>query len=410
VEGVDPVSSLRSVVDELSSEDVSALPFEEVGADVAEISRAISRLTHQLQRRALAVAQRRDFVGAGFATATRWLAVTADLPDGRARRMLTDAETLSRLPETQRRFGSGEVSAWRTSLLAKAAGAHPEAYGRHEEMLIEFAEDLSHRDFPKAIRYWCHCADQDAAEEEAARRRERAYLHASPTLDGMVRIDALLDQEDGEAVLTALDAATSPPTAHDTRPAANRRAEALGDICRQWLANGTTTSGGVRPHVSVIVDYETLLGRLGTRCELTHTGTITPETARRILCDASVSRVVTDGESLPLDVGRAVRTATRAQRIALAVRDEGCRAPGCDRPPHWCDAHHIEHWVDGGPTDLTNQVLLCRHHHTQVHDGTFTIRIVDGIIQVESCRRGEVPRAGSVSRSRSPSTLPTRPP
>jgi Domain of unknown function (DUF222)/HNH endonuclease len=71
----------------------------------------------------------------------------------------------------------------------------------------------------------------------------------------------------------------------------------------------------------------------------------------------------------PLDVGPATRVVTPAQRTALAVRDGGCSFPGCSRPLGWCDAHHLRHWVDGGPTDLANLVLLCRAHHRAVHEG-----------------------------------------
>jgi HNH endonuclease len=71
----------------------------------------------------------------------------------------------------------------------------------------------------------------------------------------------------------------------------------------------------------------------------------------------------------PLEVGRATRVVSPAQRTALAVRDGGCRYPGCDRPPAWCDAHHLRHWLHGGATDLANLVLLCRAHHRAVHEG-----------------------------------------
>jgi hypothetical protein len=71
----------------------------------------------------------------------------------------------------------------------------------------------------------------------------------------------------------------------------------------------------------------------------------------------------------PLEVGRATRVVAAAQRAALAVRDGGCRFPGCDRPPAWCEAHHLRHWVHGGTTDLGNLVLLCRAHHRAVHEG-----------------------------------------
>jgi hypothetical protein len=71
----------------------------------------------------------------------------------------------------------------------------------------------------------------------------------------------------------------------------------------------------------------------------------------------------------PLEVGRATRVVTAAQRAALAVRDGGCVFPGCDRPVAWCDAHHLRHWLHGGPTDLANLALLCRAHHRAVHEG-----------------------------------------
>ena len=53
------------------------------------------------------------------------------------------------------------------------------------------------------------------------------------------------------------------------------------------------------------------------------------------------------------------RTITRAQRNALIVRDGGCFFPGCDRPPSWCDGHHVIHWLNHGPSELWNLTLLC---------------------------------------------------
>jgi Domain of unknown function (DUF222)/HNH endonuclease len=73
--------------------------------------------------------------------------------------------------------------------------------------------------------------------------------------------------------------------------------------------------------------------------------------------------------SQPLEVGRASRVITPAQRSALAVRDRGCVFPDCTRPLAWCEGHHLWHWADGGPTDLANLALLCRAHHRAVHEG-----------------------------------------
>jgi hypothetical protein len=84
-------------------------------------------------------------------------------------------------------------------------------------------------------------------------------------------------------------------------------------------------------------------------------------------------RLVSDPVWLPLQVGRSQRTATAGQLKALAARDGGCIHPGCSRTPAYCDAHHVVHWADGGPTDVGNMVLLCRHHHRTLHMGHWVI-------------------------------------
>lgn len=83
--------------------------------------------------------------------------------------------------------------------------------------------------------------------------------------------------------------------------------------------------------------------------------------------------------SQPLDLGRTTRVITPSQRLALAVRDGGCVFPDCARPLAWCEGHHVWHWLDGGPTDLANLVLLCRAHHRAVHEGGWQlVREPDG--------------------------------
>lgn len=95
---------------------------------------------------------------------------------------------------------------------------------------------------------------------------------------------------------------------------------------------------------------------------------LAPAVVRQLACDADIIPVVlgTDGEVV--DIGRAVRLFTKGQRRALWHRDTGCTYPGCDMPAGWAQAHHLIHWVDGGPSDLTNAALLCQRHHTLVHD------------------------------------------
>jgi hypothetical protein len=125
----------------------------------------------------------------------------------------------------------------------------------------------------------------------------------------------------------------------------------------------------------VIVDLSRLEGGEG-RAEFEDGEPAAAETARRLACDASVSRVIVWGESQPLDVGRATRVPPAAVRRAVALRDRGCRFAGCDRPNSWCDSHHLDHWVrDLGPTATDNLVMLCRADHRMVHEGGVEVRL-----------------------------------
>lgn len=367
------MGALRSAIEEAVSTDLSWLSDSELTEEATELARSLDLLTHRLASVAAEVARRGCHRAFGFLNVTSWLARIADVEHSTARRLLGYGRALSEHPATDRLAASGEISEARLRILSAAARSHPDQYRDHEEMLLEFATSMKLRDFKRAIAYWSNCADSAKAEEEARHQRQSSYLHASVTHGGMVKLDGLLDQEVGEVVMAAFDAAMTPEARRkggsgDLRPASRRRVDALHHICSQYLANYPGTIGGQRPHASLIVDLETLLGRTGKRCDLSRTGTITPETARRILCDAAVSRVIVRGDSEPLDLGRETRTATPAQRRALAIRDGGCAWDGCDRPPEWCDVHHRTHWIHGGETNLEDLELFCRPHHIMTHE------------------------------------------
>ena len=139
-------------------------------------------------------------------------------------------------------------------------------------------------------------------------------------------------------------------------------------IHRYWLDHNDTveTSGGEKPHITVTVDYEILTGTKNQLPELDGHA-VDPETIRRWACDAGIVRIITTGDSQPIDVGRRTRTIPPALRRALELRDGGCVWPGCGAPIAWCDVHHIVHWADGGETSLENCQLLCRKHHSVTH-------------------------------------------
>ncbi len=91
-----------------------------------------------------------------------------------------------------------------------------------------------------------------------------------------------------------------------------------------------------------------------------------PRTAARRRADALLD-IVARGVSEVLERGRAVRLFTPGQRRLLWQRDHGCSYPGCTRPQAWTQAHHVQHWADGGPTDVSDAALLCGRHRTVVH-------------------------------------------
>lgn len=367
------MGALRSLIEEVTTTDPHWMSDEELHDEAIEISRAIDVLEHRLAEVGHLVRERGSYRKAGYLSAVTWLAHSTDIDDSTARRLISTGRALQTSAATKRLAGEGELSRARVRILTRAADAHPDQYASHEDMLLEFARELRMADFRKAVVYWSNCADAERAEHDAAEQRAATRLRASQSFGGMLQINGSFDPESAEIILKALDAAMTPEArrdgaTEDLRPAPKRRADALVQICRQYLATYPGVVGGHRPHASLIVDLDTLIGRDGRRCDLSRTGTITPETALRILCDAEVSRVIVSGDSAPLDMGRAVRTATPAQRRALAIRDGGCVREGCDRPPEWCDVHHKEHWIFDGETNLDDLVLLCRPHHIEEHE------------------------------------------
>jgi hypothetical protein len=205
----------------------------------------------------------------------------------------------------------------------------------------------------------------------------RRKLFLSPTLDGCGRLDADLDPEAHEVLRTALRLAQAPYTAgDDAKTPAEQRADALVDIARFFLDHQTGKTGGRhRPHLNVIVRLADLLR--GGPGQTLDGLPLDAATIRRIACDAGIHRIVTDGRSAILDYGRTTRTIPPAVYTSLVLRDLGCRFPGCDRPPDWCEGHHIWAWEDGGPTCLSNIVLLCSRHHHRVHLRGWQLKLLD---------------------------------
>jgi hypothetical protein len=390
------MSTLRSGLDEYRSSSLSSCSDATIEADVAEIKTAIRSLEVECARRIAELERRRSFERDGHLSIASWVESRFGETWSQAAREVRLARGLDQLPDVRAALSGGDMATSAALTLVAARETDPEAFDRSADALLEAAMRLPARGLRMAVEHWRSETDRERVLREDAERFERRGLNAKPTADGMVRVDGILVPETGGSFLTALRSITDhwARSRDDARSPAQRRADALGEMCRRWLHDPDRPSiAGERPHVTVVVDLETLEtasaadsarpkrssnGMTQASGNSTSEGIRLPGAAvRRLACDAAVSRVVVSGRSEPLDVGRTARVVPSSLRRALAVRDGGCAFPTCDRPVGWCDAHHVRHWADGGSTELSNLVLLCRRHHTVTHDG-FRIEVLDG--------------------------------
>lgn len=402
------MSELRSIADRFGAESLPALPDVQLEEDFAELHGAIERLERERLRRLAEIDRRGLYERDGHLSAASWLVATFRMSWGAARELVRSARALEEMPVAARALDEAELSLSAVRVLVHARDADPDAFREAEADLVDAARVHTVSDLHRITAYWREAVERERAGDAEGAIRARRSLHASVTFMGMVRIDGDLDPESGETVLTALRAvmdAEARSGADDERTPAQRRADALTEICRQWLDAGERpTVAGERPHVTVMVAADLLRGKaadapeaptddhegggeeadasrrgaeLRRTCELDHAGPVRPETARRLACDGSLMRIVMSGRSEPLDVGRRTPIVSAAMRRAVIARDRRCRFPGCDRPHTWCDAHHVVHWADGGTTAVPNLALLCRRHHRMVHDG-FRLTLEDG--------------------------------
>ena len=402
-------------------------------------------------------------------TTASWLRNRLRLGAGAAHSAVRTARALfgGPLPQTAAALMAGAISPAHARVVADGTHQLPTTVTvAADPVLVEAAGRLDPPQLRQAVGWLVQVADPDAADRQAEHRHARRGLWLSPTWEGLVAVDGLLEPEAGTTLLAALEPLARPADAEDGRSGGQRTADALTELARRALEGGQLPqTGGVRPQLLVTVDLDSLLGHPGTLGgELGGAGgaggvgPLDPEGCRRLACDGALTRVLVtrqhptdhdpdnptgdhdpsaehdpgighdasgghnasgghdtgdhqasnddpaDGHSAdpgladpdpsepvglparlraamallppvlggapsqPLDLGRTTRVVHPAQRHALAVRDGGCVFPGCERPLAWCEAHHLRHWLKGGPTDLSNLALVCRAHHRAVHE------------------------------------------
>jgi hypothetical protein len=394
--GRDVAAALAQASDEQLESSIVSLKAT-IDAEEAELA---LRVAEYDRRR---VADRRHVL-----STKQWLRSRLRLSASAASTVLRFGRSLATMVDLREAALSGSVPSTSARTLTAVRERHRDAFGEHGGVLVEAATHLSTRDLRRAVDHWEQHVAPEVVVEDVQGRFARRRMSINQTFDGMWSINGDLDPESGHVVDTTVRALADPGnlSPEDGRSAKQRRADALTEVCRFWLDHNETvvTSAGVKPHITVTVDYDRLTTDLHADHRADSTGSsdagpaggehrpdrgvsgvdganvlggvlpkidgtpVTAEDVRRLACDSDIVRMVTRATSEVLDVGRSTRTIPSAIRRALEHRDRGCTWDGCDAPASWCDAHHVVHWARGGPTSLPNLRLLCRRHHRVTHD------------------------------------------
>jgi len=375
--------------------------IDRLGHQIAELSAHLQAATYRL----LVLIREFDSRGGwntGFRSCAHWLNWRTGLDLGAAREKVRVARALEELPEIGEAMRQGRISYSKVRALTRVAT--PEA----EAELLEVALTGTAAHVEKLVRTWRR-VDRSEAMGEGVRQQEHRYLRSFPDEDGMLVVQARLTPEVGAVFLKAIEAATEvlyqqsrdeDSSGESNVPAEQRRADALELVVESALEGGLDPgTAGDRYQVVVHVDAdaaaETSCGTGPTTItsgELENGLRVSAETSRRLACDSSRVEMTHGRDHGVLDVGRKTRAIHPALRRALQHRDGGCRFPGCGS--QICDAHHVEHWADGGRTNLDNLLLLCRHHHRSLHEGGFRVELApDGSSRFSTPRGVLIPEA-----------------
>jgi hypothetical protein len=344
---------------------------------VAQHHRAISAHQRQLLSAVAELDRRKAWRVGGCTSMVSWLVQQCAVTAATAREWVTAASKLEKLPEIGDALSQGKLSFDQIKPLVEVA--KPETDGQLAEAATHWsARQL--RDLATEAR-----KQTDGQASGFYTRRFLRFDDRRRSFSGMLPVDQY-------AVVKRALVARASRRLRDRTPFDQRMADALVELCGDGTAatdpsasaaggnggnspdGGNGRAGGMgrgRPTVVVHADLTLLAGGAG-RAELDVLGPLSPEVARRLACDAKIVVSADNAEGLSLDQGRARRSPTDAQRIEIRRRDRGCRWAGCTNT-EFTDVHHVIHWSNGGPTDLSNLVELCDEHHRSVHEFGWTM-------------------------------------
>ena len=258
--------------------------------------------------------------------------------------------------------------------------------------LVKAAIQLDPDSLAREARAFRDELDVDGAKLREEERRQKRSLRLFVQADGTTKLVWIMDPETAATVRDLYDRTTSPKLGGVRFVDPERQSVAEAILADERTPEQMASDGFEQLlKLGADADPNFLLGSGAPVIRLTATktafergkglarieGQVSPvsiSTASRLTCEAGVAGIIFNPDGTVLDFGREQRFFTRKQKEALAIIWGGCAAPGCDRPPSWCEAHHIVFWKrDGGKTNLADGILLCRHHHLLFHNNGWEI-------------------------------------
>ena len=345
--------------------DVAGLSLGELRERLGLIKKAEARLA-AMKTAALAAYASRGGEGSARRVALEELQASKQ----QARREVETASQLTQVPETLDALGAGEIPEDHAKQIAKAASQGPV----DESVLVEAARREDFGTFSRTLRDHLHQQSGDDGKSLLAKQRQRRDLSFFKSIeDGMFILNGRFDPEAGNRIEAALaDEVRRQRSDQSDNDAADQTTfgQRMADALENLVCADTEDRTPQRTTLILTADWDALNQKLAGARLLD--GTPLPiDEALRLACNADIMPAVFNTTSQQLWVGRKLRLATEAQRAALIIRDKHCI--GCGRSAVWCEAHHIEEWLTGGPTDIDNLVLVCKTCHHNIHDDGWTV-------------------------------------
>ncbi len=365
--------------------------------DLVELSgrvhAALARFMASFDARSLAAVD-------GARSVSGWVAARSELSRPAAVGALVCGRALRHCPAVDAAATSGRLGAAKVRLLLDARDRLEDLFAKHEAQLVEEVAPMTVEEARRHLATWRQVALATTKQDgpEPGDDSDRNNVHLSSTFQRRWRLDGDLDDLTGDALATALDAWIDARIRDGVLDPTNLKRSQMRAMALAALvgvgAHAAAPRTQARADVRLTWDAADLLGQpvadladLARRRCLTDRGThLSRFAAEQALCNADVHDLLVlfnlDGTREVLGVTHTRRHPTRRERAALNERDRGCVFPGCDAPINWCDAHHTIPYEIGKRTRLDELVLLCPHHHRQVHRGFTLTRNTDGHIRV----------------------------